>query len=117
MGNAGAFTRVHTLLWVCFRRSVPATLAHGEGAIDLIGVGAQLSPRVRISRLEACHDAWGGTELAGGDHDWNGVASNRRLVTCVTKTRYTGTKGECASVWSSDGQIATIKQASHGITA
>lgn len=59
MGNA--------LLWVYFRRSMPAThLAHGEGEIDLIGVGAQLSPRVRISRLKACHDAWRGTELAGG---------------------------------------------------
>ena len=56
-----------------------------------------------------------GPSLRGGDHDWYGVASNRRLVTCVTKTRYTGTKGECASVWSSDGQIATIKQREYRI--
>ena len=37
----------------------------------------------------------GEDRACGGNHDWNGVASNRRLVTCVTKTRYRNQRGEC----------------------
>ena len=49
-------------------------LAHAEGKIDMIGVEGSVSRQVRISRPQACDDAWRGTELAGADHDWNGVA-------------------------------------------